>query len=190
MDGSENKSRVRSTIILLSGPIASGKSTIARELMLTHGYRSISSGNYLRETLGARGRPITREELQNFGDQLDQETNYEWLTENISRKAIEDHTQKKWILDSVRKVEQISSHRKLLETSIIHVHLIAPAEELKSRYDSRNKSSELEYKKAKSHSNEKNTENLITVADLIFDTSESSTTEICELIIQRAGSTQ
>ncbi|WP_163018707.1 AAA family ATPase, partial [Pseudomonas viridiflava] len=70
MEGS--KSEVDSLIVLLiSGPIASGKSTVTNKLISAYGFESLSSGDYLRNLLKSKSQPVTRKELQELGDRLD-----------------------------------------------------------------------------------------------------------------------
>ncbi|WP_046236515.1 ATP-binding protein [Pseudomonas syringae pv. coryli] len=175
------------TLILLSGPIAAGKSTIAKTLISKFGFKSLSSGDYLRALLVSDNLPTTRERLQELGDRLDLETNYEWLAEKVTCKAMTNKNQKKWIIDSVRKPQQVDSHKELFGKAITHIHITASPSTLKDRYLARTDSTEIEYISAKMHPNEVSSENLNTNADLTFDTSTMSTEDICNAIAKHAG---
>lgn len=61
-------------IVLLSGEIASGKSTLTKVLMNDYRFAKISTGQFLIETATARGLSPDRSVLQTLGDQLDAET--------------------------------------------------------------------------------------------------------------------
>ncbi|MEE4997439.1 ATP-binding protein [Pseudomonas alliivorans] len=174
-------------IILISGPIASGKSTVTNELISKYGFESLSSGDYLRNLLKSKQQPATRKELQELGDSLDAETNYRWLAERISKDKIKNSDNKKWIIDCVRKPQQVSSHRDCFGTSIVHIHITAEPEILKARHLSRTLTSEKDYNDAKNHTNEISSEKLFNIADLVLSTSHTSTEEICIAIAKKAG---
>ncbi|MCK9743910.1 ATP-binding protein [Pseudomonas syringae] len=186
MDAQES-SLNQHALILLSGPIAAGKSTISKMLISKFGFKGLSSGDYLRALLDSANLPKTRERLQELGDRLDLETNYEWLAEKVTTEAVAHESQKKWIIDSVRKPQQITSHRKLFGKAVIHVHIIASPNILKDRYLARTNSTEIEYLAAKMHPNEISSEELDKNANLTFDTSLMSTEDICDTIAKHAG---
>ncbi|WP_122550047.1 ATP-binding protein [Pseudomonas viridiflava] len=174
-------------VLLISGPIASGKSTVTNKLISAYGFESLSSGDYLRSLLKSKNQPVTRKELQELGDSLDIETNYGWLAERISKDKIKNSNNKRWIIDCVRKAQQISSHKDFFGTAIIHIHITADPETLKARYLSRATTTAKEYNEAKNHINEISSEELINIADLVLSTANNSIEEVCNSITKKAG---
>jgi adenylate kinase family enzyme len=63
-------------LILLSGPIAVGKSALAKELIADHRFKRISSGAYLTEAAKINNLDQSRRGLQELGDSLDLESDY------------------------------------------------------------------------------------------------------------------
>ena len=59
-----------STVLAVSGKIASGKSTLASVFANVVGWPYVSFGDFVRSVVKERGLPETREVLQNVGDEL------------------------------------------------------------------------------------------------------------------------
>ena len=90
-------------ILLLSGPAAAGKTTICELLTKRHGFAAIKSSRYLRTLVKPPKKVITREVLQEIGDQLDLDTDYNWLIADVAVPQMEaQKAQKLWFVDSVR----------------------------------------------------------------------------------------
>src|SRR5260370_8144274 len=70
-------------VILLSGPISAGKTTLATGLSERYGVHSVKTGQLLRQRL-PRLRE-TRGALQRAGEQLATETQIQWLPHAIIR---------------------------------------------------------------------------------------------------------
>jgi hypothetical protein len=120
-------------IVLLSGPLAVGKTAVA-DVLRNRGLKKISSSGYLRQLAAARSLPDTRESLQQLGDLLDQQTDYAWLVDDVAVGEIADDTdQLDWFVDAVRKEQQVRSFREKFP-DILHVHLTAPEDVLRSRF--------------------------------------------------------
>lgn len=90
-------------ILLLSGPAAAGKSTICEGLIEKHGFAPIKSSRYLRDLVDPPEREVTREVLQEIGDRLDVETDFNWLVQDVAiPQMAELHDQPFWLVDNVR----------------------------------------------------------------------------------------
>jgi adenylate kinase family enzyme len=162
-------------ILLLSGPIAVGKSSFADRMINNYGFQKISSSNFLKRCLEKAEVPLSREALQQLGDRLDIETNFTWLVEDVVKpKLAEDTAQNFWLIDAVRKPEQVAIFKHSFE-DVFHVHLTADEQILKSRYSNRLQTGQgaegvTTYEKAIEHPNEIVSRSLSQFADLIVDT--------------------
>ena len=161
------------SFILFSGPIAVGKSTVAGILIEEFGFQKIKTGSYLRRLATDRGIPFTRSHLQNLGDQLDKETGYRWVIDEVVKRAILDNPiQKHWIVDAVRKTEQVKYFKQSFP-EVLHVHFFAAEHVLKSRYlariDENDREGGVSYETAISHTNEKSARSLMSIGDICID---------------------
>jgi adenylosuccinate synthase len=149
-------------MILLSGPIASGKSSLAKHISVQLGLGNFSTSSAIKKLLGEG----SREELQGRGQALDADRP-EWLWEEI----------RSWmnsvVVDSVRAVYQIDMLRKkALEqrVQVVHIHLTASDESLRERFEARNELSK--YAKVKFDILESSVHGLASIADLVINTSK------------------
>jgi adenylosuccinate synthase len=128
----------RKCVLLLSGPVAAGKSTIAKSLVEEHGFRSIRSGAYLLAEAQKAGLDTSRGGLQALGDQKDVETDFGWLIDEVAGPLIQQFSEQPlWILDSVRKEKQVAHFRRRFPGQVLHLHLTTSEHELRRRYDER-----------------------------------------------------
>ena len=156
-------------IILLSGPVASGKSTLAQGLGKQFAIRVIRTRDLL-ESLVARRVRSQRVSLQQVGDRLDRRTRGKWVLEELDRQLRDDTRQTDVIVDSVRMLEQIDVLRKAYGSAVTHIHVTATPEILRSRYASRNDGNGLSYDQMRKNRTERLIERLGNTADLLIDT--------------------
>jgi RNase adaptor protein for sRNA GlmZ degradation len=140
-----------------------------------------------------RGRTIDRLTLQELGDQLDLETDYRWLIDQVAVPAIAAHpTQDLWLVDAVRKDRQVAHFRQEFPGRVIHIHLTADEGVLRERYEARlragndyegNKS----YDTAIRHPNELAARSLREIADHTIETSELRPERILEVLLNTLG---
>jgi cytidylate kinase len=179
--------------VLLSGPVAGGKSAVARELVERHGFQSIRSGAYLASLASRRGLGTSRTILQRLGDELDQETDYRWLIDDVAVPALETTSDRShWLLDSVRKRRQVEHFRARFQRSVLHAHLTAPEQILRARYVSRmaagaEYTGNTAYETAIAHPNEISARSLIDIADIVLDASVMSARDAATAIVERAS---
>lgn len=182
------------SIILLSGEIATGKTLLGERLVETHGFRRIGTGSYLRQLAQERSLPIERSILQQIGDGLDAETNGRWVVEIALRDCEITKDQERWLLDSVRRSFQISCFRTLFPGVVIHAHLTAPDAVLRDRYENRRLTggeyaAGTKYEDAKASDTERQVRSLVTMADIVIDTSECSADVAAQLIEEYVANT-
>jgi hypothetical protein len=179
-------------LLLLSGPLSVGKSSVTSVLISKHGYTKVRSGSYIASVASIRGQPQTRSGLQEVGDSLDCETDYLWLLDQVAKPAILGApSQRLWVVDAVRKNRQVAHFRNEFRQAIDHVHLYASEEVLRQRYELRQSSGDdyvgqTPYNVAVRHPNEVAARSLIEIADLAIDVGEGSPEEAASLIVQRA----
>jgi adenylosuccinate synthase len=125
-------------VVLLSGPVAVGKTRFADELVNAYKFNKIRSGGFLAAQASARRIRADRTGLQELGDELDALTDYRWVVDSVAVPAIEGvPSQRRWLFDAVRKHRQVEHFRSEFGDAVFHVHLVAPEEVLRSRYERR-----------------------------------------------------
>jgi adenylosuccinate synthase len=164
-------------LLLLSGPIAVGKTAVRDELVANHGFDYVRSGRYLTEMANKQSRIVGRTSLQDLGDQLDEETDFRWLLDDVIVPALTEKANvDRWIVDAVRKPEQVRHIRKMPGGPVVlHVHLTAPEAVLESRYEARRalqpqNMDSIPYHVAMEHPNETISRGLQQIADEVYDT--------------------
>jgi adenylosuccinate synthase len=170
-------------VLLLSGPMSAGKTTL-RDLLLTgHGFDSIRSSAYLRALAAAEGGGTNRLDLQNLGDRLDQQTDYRWVVDDVAVPAMNANPQtRRWLFDAVRKRRQVDHFRSSFGARIFHLHLTAPESVLRERYERRLREQGERvagaYDEAVAHDNERESRALVDVADAIVQTYPATDPEV------------
>jgi adenylosuccinate synthase len=133
-------------IVLLSGRVASGKTTLWQQLTTKFPREHIhvlKTKNLVRElALKSLGRdlPAERRAMQDFGDKLDQDTNGQWVRDGLTslvNQFISSEPSSVFIVDAVRVRSQIKAIREAFGFSVNHIHLKAPEEDLAARYKHR-----------------------------------------------------
>jgi hypothetical protein len=165
------------TLVLLSGPLAVGKTAVRDELVTAHGFDYVRSGRYLLRKAECEALDVRRRGLQDLGDELDRRTDYRWLLDDVAVPGFESNPNiHRWIVDAVRKTRQIEHFRNAFGDTVFHAHLTAPEDVLEARYLARqagtgDDADPTTYKAAVSHENEVASRKLITFADLVVDVS-------------------
>lgn len=168
-------------IIVLSGPIAAGKSTLATYLvtrLAKEGFKLLHTRKYIESRLRQASLDIvmaTRSQLQEYGHYLDREQPLwlqRWLLEecHISVPVITG-----FVVDCARRVEHVDSLRRIQGAEVIHVHLEANPDSLQERYSKRNE--DIAYERAKSDTLEVGTNQLRNIADLVINTSNCTASD-------------
>ena len=173
-------------IILLSGPLAVGKTSVADVLNQQLHFKKISSSSFLRTLAQARGLPDSRETLRQLGDLLDDGTGFAWLVDDVASMQVErEPNQLNWFVDAVRKPEQVWRFRAKFP-NVLHVHFTAPEDVLRARFTARaREGDEAEaadsYERHVAHPNEQSARSLSKIADIIIDLSMVEPTEAAVL---------
>jgi cytidylate kinase len=117
---------MKSTVVGVSGGIASGKSTLSEAVALCLGCPHVSFGGYVRSEAKRRGLGVDRSSLQTLGEEL-VASDPDKLCEGVLRQG-------EWIpggpliVDGIRHVEIAERIRQLVKPSDFRlIHLEAPA---------------------------------------------------------------
>lgn len=176
-----------STLIILSGSMTAGKSTLAGLLGDAVRADVISTRQYLTSLVEQNPK---RSKLQAVGDDLDVQTGGQWVVD-LAQQAIADSDSDVVILDAVRTLEQVRALRRKFGRTVVHLHLTAPMEDLAARYESRRAASpELEfssYKEAAANATEEAIETLRDDADVVIDTSRNTERDVLVRAVARLG---
>src|SRR2546425_4730046 len=96
-------------LIVVSGPVSSGKSTLAQGLSARFGFEVRRTKDWLKRRARDTGSP-GRGELQRYGDQSDAETGGKWVVEELS-KDLASLSSDTVIVDSARTQDQVAALR-------------------------------------------------------------------------------
>jgi adenylosuccinate synthase len=166
-------------VVLVSGAICSGKSSLVSQFASKHGAKVIKTKDLILQKL-----PKTKDErraLQRAGERLDKENGGAWVASALQRE-IDAQTKSGqmpsgiYLVDSVRIAGQVDAIRKAYNSEVYHIHLTAKEEVLKLRFDSRQHSLDggVSYEELKKSKTEKSIENLSDIADIVVNTDRCS----------------
>ncbi len=165
---------------MLSGEIASGKSTLSKNLEEKCGFKILKTRDILKE-IGAsklKGREPERDFYQKLGESLDNEGGGKWVLDQFKKQTgAEFANHNFYVVDAVRINKQIEHFRKAYSFSVFHIHLVASTNALKERFLDRGEFKEVtktealsKYAKAKSDPTEMQVSSLTDEADLVINT--------------------
>lgn len=156
-------------VLVLSGAVGSGKSTVGNAVMVAASATRLST----REMIIARKQvPSERQPLQVAGDELDQETDFAWIADDLA--ALAPPSDAIIIIDAVRRSEQIVRLRERFGEIVHHVHVVASPEELSRRHHARqlgdhNVAEPQDYETVRESLTEQGVSSLADGADVIID---------------------
>ena len=165
-------------LVLLSGPIGSGKSELAKLLNERHGAKVIRTRDLIRAAV-----PTVADErlaLQRAGDKLDRVDKGIWVKTALARLIEQAQTDgiiaNLFVVDAVRILEQVAAVRSAFRTNVHHIHLTAREDELARRYAARQSSSDTirSFAEARTHRTERQVESLAALADVVVETDRST----------------
>ena len=170
-------------IVVLSGPICSGKSELAKRLKSQGGFEIYSTSARIKEQM--QDSTEGRGSLQEASKDLDGRTNYGWIATELASQADD----KRIVVDSARFPQQISRIRQQFGWRVVHIHLSAPTNVLKERFSERaaRKDIGMTFDEAMADETEQNSNSLESSADLFIDTSRSDNADIYIRVAARLG---
>src|SRR5262245_14499496 len=123
-------------IIVLSGPIASGKTTLGDTLVERYGFSRKKTRELIRLF---QKTELERTALTIGGDALYNKTHCRWVAYALCRALLDLPPDSTVLVDSVRIEAQVKAIRQAFGRHVTHVHLTAPLAELGRRYTKRPK---------------------------------------------------
>ena len=164
-------------IVVLSGAICSGKSSLSQSLESRYQARVIKT----RQLILA-AKPKTKEDriaLQRAGDALDRQDGGKWVRDALTSLVMKSEGSTPsglFVVDSALIKGQIQGIRDAFGSSVHHIHVTAEPDELERRYNERNNNSDalLPYEKVKKNRTERNIEELAQIADIVVATDRCS----------------
>jgi len=167
-------------VVLISGHISSGKSTLAIGLAEHCEMEVFKTNEILKRNVGPQ-LVNNRKALQQEGERLDVKTRGRWVAEELAIWLRQTTRKPMLVVDSVRTVEQIRGIRNVFGPIVTHIHLTAPSPELARRYKERHKQG-LEatdnYGEAQADKTEKAVDQLRDTADVVIDTNRCTVEDV------------
>jgi adenylosuccinate synthase len=176
------------SIVVLSGAVATGKTTLAEQLEERFDARRIGSHELLVARL-AEGDRRDRPALQAFGEALDRESDGRWLADDVAVAASRLPEGAIVVVDSARTLGQVEALRQAYGRRVTHVHLYAPNDELRRRYKRRRGRDLPSYEDVRSNATEAAIDSLIDDADVVIDTSRSTASDVAVRAASHLGLT-
>ena len=168
-------------IILLSGPVASGKSMLAGRLSDRFKMKLLRTSDLLRATM-AGSNESGRIALQDWGDELDRRTQGTWVLDSLRQMLQGEEPSTNVVVDSVKIQEQIDAIRDAYGSSVTHIHMTAPLDVLASRYGSRESSpsqvEHLSYQDVRLNQTESLVGRLSEIADVVIDSNRCTEEDV------------
>jgi adenylosuccinate synthase len=174
-------------IVLLSGPICSGKSTLAERLVERY-KATLFKTHDLIQTLKPKV-PNERVALQRAGDVLDRSTNGRWIQKALERRIDGLPAESIVVIDAIRISSQVDGIREAFPTRVYHIHLTASRKELATRYESRNgQLTEVgSYEQVRVNRTERNVEQLADIADIVVKTDQCTADDVLIRAVAQLG---
>jgi len=167
-------------VVLLSGSISSGKTSLSTLLKEQFGFHVLKTKEVIQSLARQKlGKEVESERraMQKFGESLDKDTKGRWVRDALSR-LIRDlgaaAPEAMVVVDAVRILDQIKAIRQAYSFAVVHVHLKAPEKVLEQRYDNRHVAGFRElssYSEAERDKTEARVKKLEAQADFVIDTS-------------------
>lgn len=173
----------RRSVVVLSGSVGAGKSTLARGLAERYGAVILSTRALLEEHAGSAPDRLS---LQRLGDRLDRETDHLWVVDAVARIGAAPLV----VVDSARRTEQIDALRRAFPGAVVHIHLEAPLEELEARHRERRKERHDEpssYRDVRRNLTERRVIELAGESDVVVDTARNRPVDVVIRVAARLG---
>ncbi|MCW5976477.1 MAG: adenylosuccinate synthetase [Bryobacteraceae bacterium] len=177
-------------IILLSGPVSAGKSTLADALVERFDALVLRT----RDVIVATARGVLASEraaLQLHGEKLDRKTDGAWVAAALTRFAESLPADAIIVVDSVRIIKQVHAVRRAYGSRVVHVHLSADLSVLAQRYKHKQRQTKFRefgsYAELSVNRTERHVGRLAKSADVVIETDRSSKADVMVRAASRLG---
>ena len=164
-------------VIGLSGSIASGKTTLGRQLKES-GFEYTRFSLVLADILRDRGIEPSRDALQKIGIEINQNPGQRWLCKQVIQRS---RFNKNLVIDGLRFLEDRAFLVERFGSSFLHIHLDIPERIRLERYISRGGTRD-EFFAAESRSTEANMKQLASFAHIVISDDRDLTSRIPEIL--------
>jgi adenylosuccinate synthase len=176
------------TLVLLSGEIAAGKTTLCEALSDRFGFHVFKTRELIQTKITV---PLERLALQKAGEELDRKTHGAWVADALGRKVGDLPQDRNIVVDSVRIKKQIDAVRKGFGARVVHVHLTAERSILEKRYNARKRKARIKelpsYAEARKDPTERQVGSLSECADIVIDTGRCTDHDVLVRVASRLG---
>lgn len=176
-------------IVVVSGPVAGGKSHLARALADRFDGVRLSTREALMPRLGP-GEAPTRAALQRIGAELDADTDGRWVADRLSRRIYDADTDLV-IVDAARIATQVQGLRQAFGREVRHVHVTASRETCAARYEQRRSRAEVQeaasYDEVMSDPTEAQVDSLGDEADIAIDSDRDAPDDVVTRVAAQLG---
>jgi predicted nuclease with RNAse H fold/dephospho-CoA kinase len=150
-------------VVGLSGPMASGKTTVGKTLQ-SQGFFYTRYSLVLADILRERGLEASRENLQELGEEINKKLGQRWLCWQLFRR-LPNHGN--LVIDGLRFPDDHAFMVERFGPAFRHIHVNSPAEIRRERYLSRG-GSYAEFEEASSHPVESSIAKLASLANAVI----------------------
>ena len=167
-------------LIVISGGVVSGKSVLADKLNKCYQFEVIKTSDIIQRFMQEHIKR-NRKSLQRQGNQLDIETNYNWIAEEVAREIKNNDHHNQVVLEGVRKPQQFDRILKQIGHRYVwHVHLSVASTTQKERFEAseRTKDSGLRFEDAINDDSEREVSKLAQMADLVISTESCTEADV------------
>lgn len=182
-------------IIVLSGPVSAGKTTLAETLRTKYRMEWFKTRDVIGDPNVERQE---RRALQRAGAARDRRTGGRWVVDalmrHLARHDAPDRRVHDVIVDAVRTRPQVDAIREAFGARVTHVHLMAPLGVLSARYEERRLGSgrtavrELaSYAEVHADAVERRVKQLENIADVVIDTARNSADDVVVRVASALG---
>lgn len=178
-------------IVLLSGHVSAGKTTLAGGLEKSFGMVVFRTREHLKRLEPEVER--YREAMQDLGERLDRSTGGRWVADGLGsmiRDAENNAEDILVVVDAVRIKAQIDAIRRAYPYIVTHVHLDAPEPELARRYRKKSRRALKEfdsYERVLENCTENAVGKLLAKADIVIDTKRCSIEDVLVKTASKLG---
>jgi len=177
-------------IIVLSGRVSAGKSTLADGLSKQFQAHVLKTKDVIEGTAKG-GIASERGAMQDYGELLDRKTGGDWVAKALTREMESLSADAVVVVDAVRIVRQVRAIRRAYGSRVVHIHLNAALPILEDRYRRKQRQKDFQefesYSDVLSNKTERGVDRLAQTADVLIDTERCTREDVVVRAAARLG---